>query len=275
MTGVSDAVEIRRRLAELSPEIPWAHYFDLHGVPTISPEKDEKFFRKSQGVTRLAELALHLARSFSEKRSVAGSRILDVASGEGALSFVFAKAGAGEVIGVEGRDLYIQRSRFVAATLGVSGVSFKPGDVRNISVESHGVFDVTLCFGILHHLGKDDFLPFLMNMASVTQDMLVLYTHVATPTSLSEYALSGPVSASGYEGYLLREHAEGATTQQKIDQVRASLDNTFSFWATEESLLRALKRVGFNTVVKVYEPHVFGDYAKRNFRPIIVAKKTG
>lgn len=267
-------VEVRRRLDAMSPEIPWAHYFELAGVPTVSPERDEKFYRKAQGVNRLAELALHLTRQFANERGPRGLRVLDIASGEGALSIAFAKAGAREVRGVEGRELYVQRSTFAAEVLNVGQAKFEFGDVRKISKERQGAFDLTLCFGILHHLGQDDFLPFLKAVADVTSDMLILYTHVSTPAAVADYSLAGPVTvADGLQGYLLREHPEGATNQQKIDQVRASLDNTFSFWATDESLMRALKRVGFDTIVKVYEPHVFGDYANRNFREIIVAKK--
>jgi SAM-dependent methyltransferase len=274
MSAPITAQEVRRRLDEMGPEIPWAHYFEIAGVPTVSPERDEKFYRKAQGVNRLADLALHLTRAFGRNRGPAGLRVLDIASGEGALSIAFAKAGARDVVGIEGRDLYVARSRFVAEALEAPAAKFEQGDVRKISIDRYGSFDLALCFGILHHLGQDDFLPFLKSVADVTKDMLILYTHVSTPEAVRDFSLKGPVTvADSYQGYLFREHPEGATEQQKIDQVRASLDNTFSFWATDESLMRALKRVGFETIVKVYEPHVFGDYANRNFREIIVAKK--
>lgn len=275
--GMSDnatADVVRGRLAELSPEIPWAHYFELSGVPTVSPERDQKFFKKATGINRLASLALHLARTFGAERSIKRTRVLDIASGEGAFSIAFDKAGAEEVVGVEGRELYVRRAQFAAEQLGARATKFQQGDVRRISADSHGVFDLTLCFGILHHLGQSDFLPFLKRIAEVTKDMVIIYTHVSTPAAVADFSLKGPVSVEGdYTGYLFREHLDGATEQQKIDQVRASLDNTFSFWATDESLMRALKAVGFETIAKIYEPHVFGDYANRNFRQITIAKK--
>jgi acyl carrier protein len=56
--------------------------------------------------------------------------------------------------------------------------------------------------------------------------------------------------------------------------VRASLDNTFSFWTTEDSLLRALTHVDFLLVTKVSRPHPFSSYIDRNLRAILVAEKT-
>jgi hypothetical protein len=54
--------------------------------------------------------------------------------------------------------------------------------------------------------------------------------------------------------------------------VRASLDNTFSFWVQEQSLVEALRSAGFKLVLKAMSPHVFG-WEGASYRPILVAKK--
>lgn len=266
--------EFKTRLNELSPDVPWTHYFEVDGVPTVSEKLDQKFFKKAKGLKQLGEICVEIGQNFTAGNTIAGKRILDIACGEGGHSVQFAQAGAKEVIGIEGRSLYVERSNMIAAALGLDQMSVRKGDVRAMDPAELGQFDVTVCFGILHHLGLEDFEPFIQSLADLTTDALLLYTHVSSEQVAKDYKLKGPVkSADGYNGYLFREHKDGASEEEKIAQVRASLDNTFSFWATNESLIKALKNVGFHYVLKVYEPHMFGNIANKNFRQIIVARK--
>jgi hypothetical protein len=271
---LQDQDQIRAALARLDPATPWTHHFNIQGVETISAATNEKFYKKSIGLKKIGELALQYCRVFSEAGGVKGLRVLDVASAEGGQSIAFARAGAREVVGIEGRRLYVDRANFVTAALGVENAKFSLGDVRKIDVGALGEFDFVICSGILHHLGAEDFLPFLKLMGQLTRDTFFLYTHVSNPDSIRDFGLAGPHEiATGITGYLFREHADGATASEKEQQVRASLDNTFSFWATEESLVRALSASGFRFVAKMFEPHAFGGYRDRNIRVIFVAKK--
>jgi 2-polyprenyl-3-methyl-5-hydroxy-6-metoxy-1,4-benzoquinol methylase len=266
--------EIRSGYSRLTPDIPWTHHFDLGPLETISAAQDDKFYRKAIGLKKIGELGCRYAELFTRRGKVAGARILDVASGEGGHSIAFARAGAAEVVGIEGRQLYVDRARFAAKALGVGNVRFERGDVRKISPKEVGTFDFVFCSGILHHLGADDFTGFLETMGTVTADTMMLYTHVSTPASVKMFNLSGPkVLAPGIEGHLFREHSDTADAAERERQVRASLDNTFSFWATEESLINALKRAGFGAIAKIFEPHAFSGYDNRNIRVMFIARR--
>jgi 2-polyprenyl-3-methyl-5-hydroxy-6-metoxy-1,4-benzoquinol methylase len=261
---------IKAALANLQPSIPWAHHFNLHGVETITREYNEQFYNKAQAVKILGQLGLIYYKTFSQGLPLSEARVLDVASAEGGLSVEF--AGAKEVIGIEGRQLYVNRANFVKDTLGLPNVRFVQGDVRKID-PGIGPFDFTICSGILHHLGSNDFFSFLLSMAALTAGTFFLYTHVSAPDAVTKFRLEGPVKADGFDGFHFREHADHATVKQREELVRASLDNTFSFWATEESLVAALKKAGFNFVCKMFEPHAFGGYANRNIRVIFICRK--
>lgn len=272
--NAATAEDIRRGLEELGRGIPWAHHLDLHGIETISREQDEKFYNKAIGLKKISDLGLRLARIYADAHDLSKMRVLDVASGEGGMSIAFAKAGAAEVLGVEGRPLYVERARFAARVLGADNVRFIQGDVRKLDPATLGQFDLVFASGILHHLGQEDFWQFLDSLAKVTKDILFLYTHVSTPDAVKNFRLKGPVTVDhGATGYLFREHADDATTEERVNQVRASLDNTFSFWATEESLLKALSRVGFGVITKVFYPHPFSNYVDQNLRAVLIAKK--
>jgi 2-polyprenyl-3-methyl-5-hydroxy-6-metoxy-1,4-benzoquinol methylase len=266
--------EIEGALKALQPDIPWTHYFQFGELETIRQDINPQFYKKSVGLGRLGELAVRLAGFHTRSGSLKGLRVLDVASAEGGHSLLFAQQGAREVIGIEGRPLYVERSRFAARAFGVGNARFEQGDVRAIDAQTYGAFDLVFCSGILHHLGQDDFWPMIQNLHRLCADTLILYTHVSSPLALKTFRLrpTSPVNGK-YEGHLFQEHAENATAEERERQVRASLDNTYSFWATPESLLGALKDVGFSMVCLVDHPHVFGRHEDRSFRPVIVARR--
>jgi len=272
MQSSLNSVEIRQGLEALEPSIPWAHYFDFgYGIETVSPQ-EEKFYKKAVGLGKLGKILINIAPIICKRGTIEGLRLLDLASAEGMHSIAMAQAGA-NVLGIEGRKLYVERAKFAATVLGTNNVSFQQGDVRKVNPSQVGTFEFVLFSGILHHLGKTDFEPMLKTLASLTEDTLFLYTHVSTLESIERFNLNGPVTTeSNYEGYLFREHKDNATQEDKARKVRASLDNTFSFWATEKSLMDALAKAGFRVIYKLITPHLFG-WEEALYRPLIIARK--
>jgi SAM-dependent methyltransferase len=265
--------EIREGLRRLQPDVPWAHHFDLgFGIETVSPT-EEKFYSKAVGLRKLGDFLVDLVRDHTQRRTFSGLRALDVASGEGAHSIRMAQLGA-DVLGVEGRQLYVDRATFVASVLGFSNVRFRQADVRRVGADDLGKFELVLCSGILHHLGSESFAPMLRTLADLTQDTLVLYTHISTPASVERFRLKGPLTTpSGHQGYLFREHDEKSKPAERLQKVRASIDNPTSFWATEETLLMALREAGFRSIVQLRLPHLFSAYADAAYRPLLVVRK--
>jgi 2-polyprenyl-3-methyl-5-hydroxy-6-metoxy-1,4-benzoquinol methylase len=266
-----DKSQILERMQALDCTTPWAHAYDLgHGIHTIDPS-NEQFVKKAQGLAKLAELLQDVVPHFSRRQTLKGMTVLDLACGEGAHSMALARQGA-KVVGVDGRQLYVDRARFVSEVLAQRDVHFELGDVRNLDESKIGKFELVLCSGILHHLGQADFDAMIRSMARLCADLLFIYTHISTPLSVERHRLQGPVkSERGYEGYLFREHREGASAEEKYRQVRASLDNEHSFWATEESLYAALRSAGFRTIARLIHPHIFGTL-EGSYRPLIIAR---
>jgi len=263
--------EICQQLEALSPETPWAHLFEFApGLYSVT-ESNAQFFKKATGLQRIGELLVQIAKMQVHGHALAGKKVLDLACGEGGHSVLFAQQGA-NVVGVEGRKLYVDRARFAARVVGQPQIQFIQGDVRKLDPQL-GTFDVVVFSGILHHLGIDDFDSMVAELGRLTEDMLLIYTHVATDLSIKSHNLSGPHKTPlGREGYLFREHKDHATAEQREQQVRASLDNTFSFWAREEVLIDALRSAGFPLILKVLTPHPFG-WENASYRPVLIAKK--
>ena len=255
--------EIESGLKRLQPEIAWTHLFKLgESFFTIAPGTP-RYFQKSLGLRIMGQQMLQAIPFITRKGDVRQLRVLDLASAEGGHSIEIAAAGAKEVVGVEGRDLYVERSTFMARCFGLNNVRFLKGDVRKVSPEQLGKFDLVLFYGILHHLAAEDFLPMLKLLRQVTSDTMLLFTHTAGKGADVKFGerLSDTVEIENghFSGRLYREHPEGMSQEQKDKRVRSSLDNNTSFWPSEPSLVKALKEAGFSHISRQMEPTPYGN----------------
>ena len=92
------------------------------------------------------------------KRPISELRILHLACLEGQYAVEFARQGA-QVVAIEGREANIEKARFSKRALGLDNLELIHGDVRDLSRERHGSFDIVLCLGILYHLDRRTFSP--------------------------------------------------------------------------------------------------------------------
>jgi SAM-dependent methyltransferase len=254
--------DAKARLSALQPEVPWANYFDLGGgVATLDPQQ-QTYFRKAVSCKRVADTLVEWIPRCTRRGRIEGLRVLDIACGEGATSIELAARGA-EVVGIDGRQIHVDRANFIAEAFGFGNARFEVGDCRRLDPDAFTGFDLVLFYGILHHLGEGDFLPMLRLLRTLTNDSLIIFMHLGHPDSpYLLQKLDRPVTVDGkYSGYLWREHPAGATPDRVASRIRSSLDNEFSFWPAEHSVLDALRDVGFGYVAKILQPSVFGDPA--------------
>ena len=239
--------------------------------PTISIDRRKREIEDAHGRwtahnVRLAEdvytLAPHLSGNELRARRMLqvvadaarapleGLRILDLGCLEGLFALEFALHGA-EVVGMEAREGNIAKARFAQDCLGLRNVTFLQEDVRDLSSERHGTFDVVLCLGLLYHLDAPDVFEFLARLSEVTRGFLVLDTHIA-PAANVRVEHGGVVHA----GRRIVEHRTSSTQDQRLELLWASLDNPESFWPTRPTLVNDLARAGFTSVTEILHPGV-------------------
>jgi 2-polyprenyl-3-methyl-5-hydroxy-6-metoxy-1,4-benzoquinol methylase len=251
-----DKATIQAELQRLNKKYPekWYHNYHFgHGIRTISDHgPEDNFLIRSDIVMDLIYRFL-CVRSM-EEISARGHRLLDLGSAEGLQSIEAAMHGF-DTVGVEGRELFIERAEFATKVFSLGNVRFVHGDVRKISEDMLGAFDVTLCLGILYHLDREAMLPFFRAVCEMTSHLLIVDTHVDNPASVARYKLGDTSDIEGkYFGRMHFEHPEGLSIQQKLARVRASLDNEKSFWFDYPSLCQILADHGFNYVLDVKRP---------------------
>src|SRR5262249_31676863 len=139
---------------------------------------------------------------------------------------------------------------FVKDALSLSNLDIFQDDVRNLSKEKYGCFDVVLCLGILYHLDVPAVFSFIESIGEVCKDIAIIDTRVAFGPTTS-YVHKG----TKYWGHVVGEgHKRTDTPAEKIKRYWASLDNLMSFVLSKTSLYCLLGRVGFTSVYECYIP---------------------
>ena len=188
------ADEIQRKKEAIEAEHgPWTAYnIDLgHGVQT-APQFACAHLRLRRVVQTIADLS---NKPWTELR------ILDLASLEGIFALEFARHGA-RVVAIEGREANNARARFAGEVLRLENIEFVTDDVRNLSLEKYGQFDVVLCSGILYHLPGEEGCQFVRSIADVCTRLTIIDTHVGLKSNCT-------VSWAGhtYHGTTFSEHS--------------------------------------------------------------------
>jgi 2-polyprenyl-3-methyl-5-hydroxy-6-metoxy-1,4-benzoquinol methylase len=190
---------------------------------------------------------LQITRDFA-RRPLSELRILDLGCGEGVYAIEAGLRGA-EVLALDARTARMEQGAACASRLGLRTVSFRQGDVRRVTIDSVGTFDVVYLLGLLYHLDVPDVFAVLENVHELCGGMLVIDTLISL-TAESRVEWRG----SAYSGRRCREHEDDDTDAVRRSRALKSIDNTFSFRFTRESLLRALQGTGFTSVCECHVP---------------------
>jgi 16S rRNA G527 N7-methylase RsmG len=246
-----DAGQIKQRRQEIVERFgPWTgHNIHLRDdLYTIEPKvvgDEVKLRRITQVVSDIAG------------RPLADLRVLDLGSLEGLYAVELARHGA-SVVAVEIREANIEKIRFAKEALGLDNLEIVCDDVRNLSAEKYGRFDIVLCLGLLYHLDAPDVFHFTKRVAEVCRRAAIFDTHVSLADETSQ-AYDG----EEYWGMDFLEHRDDETEEEKKKKLWASAGNPKSFWLTKPSLNNLLSRVGFTSVYECYNPSEINKPADR------------
>ena len=186
------------------------------------------------------------------KKPFTECRVLDLACLEGHYGIEFALHGA-TVVGIEGRAASVAKCEFAARELNLERAQFFQDDVRNLSVEKYGRFDIVICSGLLYHLPARDAWRLLQSMHAVCTGLLIIDTFIALASQRTV-----DINGATCHGHIYNEHEEGDSAEEKAKKLWASLDNNASFWFTEPSLINMLSKLGFTSTLDVITPHMPG-----------------
>lgn len=193
----------------------------------------------------------HRTRIIESIYPVAGRSFLDVGANDGVEAQALAIRGASRAVALEGKRSRWEWAAKGGEALGLSNYEAVLGDARVTDELGLGTFDCVCCFGFLYHMSN----PYnvLKRLAHVTGDLLLLETHIA-PEPWTERDL-----LPKHQGVLLRGtrtlYLDGAQFEGRVcihrgdpAKTQGSLDETWTYWLTAASLVKALTRSGFSVV---------------------------
>jgi 2-polyprenyl-3-methyl-5-hydroxy-6-metoxy-1,4-benzoquinol methylase len=216
-------------------------------VRPLSDEAYRIFEEKGKGnsvkVRRIIQITTDLAgHEFHQLK------ILDLGCGEGVYALEAGLRGA-QVLAIDARPERLEQGRQIAQQLNLSNVQFIQDDVRHISKEKLGEFNVVYFLGLLYHLDIPDVFQVVEKVYELCRGFAIIDTHI----SLDAY-LKVDYKNVEYFGSKYKEHSKTDPVEVKAARQLASLDNKESFWFSQESLIRLLYNTGFTTVFVCHAP---------------------
>jgi SAM-dependent methyltransferase len=198
----------------------WHYEFDLNGVrtPITNPEFANRHReRKRYFVDPLVSLC---------GGSLAGKRILDLGCNAGFWSLAALEAGADFVLGVEGRQMYMDQAQLVFETKGVDQdrYRFLVGDLFELDLDSEAPFDIVLCLGLLYHVSKP--MSLFERVSAWNTDILLVDT-----------------TLSLLPGAYLR------VTEEKPEDRLTAVDHVTVFVPTRQAVAKLAREVGYSVVM--------------------------
>ena len=189
----------------------WHYQFDLRG--NLTPIRKERQINRHQ--QRKKHFFDPLVQLFGG--SLAGKRVLDLASNAGFWSFNSIQAGCDYVLGVEGRQMHVDQANFVFDVKEVEKdrYDFVLGDIFETDFQQYGNFDVVLCLGLMYHVSKH--VELLEKISEVNDDVLIIDTTLSKlPGSVLEVVRQHPDNPMDAVDYALAMHP---TKQAMLDLV--------------------------------------------------------
>jgi SAM-dependent methyltransferase len=224
-----------------------------HNIPITATESTLGPGSELIGENRRTVAIKSLVRRFFGPRAIS---VLDLGALEGGLSFEMAREGW-NATGVEGREANFRKAQLIASYYALPNLRFVQKDVKELTPEVDGTFDVILCCGLLYHL--DEPIAHLRQLSSLLADdgLLFLDTHVAPDEHAARYrtheaSLSEEVmvteSDQHYDGRWWTEPAAGDLKER----MWSAISNERSLWLSRRSLIRALYHSGFGAIHELF-----------------------
>lgn len=218
---------------------------------TERPYIREFFFdgKQSEDTTYRTPMVKHFV-------NLSGKTFFDPGTCDGCEGRSLAIHGAKKVTSVEGKMKYLEQAIAARDYYKVHNQELIQGDVRVMDENTFGLFDYTICFGLLYHMENP--FNFLKRMNRVTKDSMFLETHVAPHNWLIlNRKIQRLIDTNRYmkvrmdaEDFECVEVTQGG---KHPSLNKGNLDSFNTYWLTKSSLDKAIQNSGWKIEYCIYD----------------------
>ncbi len=180
--------------------------------------------------------------------TIEGKSVIDIGCFTGAHAAIYAKAGAGKVLGIDAKEANISKCKTL---YDLPNLRFETVDCRDLQI-SH--FEWISAFGIFYHLDNPTELLNIIRELMGEDSYALIDTHVAIdgiqwPAKEAFLENNAVVTKEfgllSYKGKIYTEFPPETSQENKDRLRRAAYDNATSFWFTIASLEQVFADYGF------------------------------
>jgi SAM-dependent methyltransferase len=208
-----------------------------------------------EGVDALGDVRLDLAVDACGG-AIEGRTVVDLGCLEGGFTLAFAQRGARHALGIEAREVSVQRCELARSLLGIDTAEFVCGDIRD-ELGRRDRFDLVFAAGILYHVADPAML--LRAMRAACDGVALIDTHVADESAPSHGCSEVVTRRFGdrqYRGRMFPEYAPESSAAEVEEYLWAAWGDSDAFWPLEDELVRMILDAGFASAEKVEIDHV-------------------
>ena len=165
-------------------------------------------------------------------------RILELGPLEGGNTIILEKLNPSRIVSIEARvDSYI-KCCLIKNIYNLKLTKFYLGDIRDVSFNDYGTFDIAFIAGVLYHLDN----PYLLlkQLSTVVNNVVIATHHADVDSPSSKIQTTILKTDSGdYKGKLFSEG--------NLNDPNCGIQE-YSFWPYKDELLRMCRDVGFKNI---------------------------
>lgn len=184
---------------------------------------------------------------------VADKRILELGPLEGAHTYLLERAGAAEVLAIEGHLRAYLKCLVTKELLDLRAARFVCGDFVPYLHETRDRFDVVIASGVLYHMVNP--VELIARVAAVTE-AAYFWTHYydealfrAEPSTAARVVEPESADHQGYRHVLHRHNYRSAAETRGF----CGGNRPYAYWLTRDDVIGALRFFGFGRVEIAYE----------------------
>lgn len=222
-----------------------------HKIKFVSDEGEIVYTKPGEGngnrelMNRLSQVVVDI---YGDIKNLS---FIDLACLEGLHGMNFAAMGAKKVAFLEPRKTSMDRTKFAIDVLKLNNCVCFQDDMRNLSKEVHGLYDIVICFGVIYHFRVPEVFDIIKKVKDIA-NKAVIFDAVFIPDD--KITKSYNYDGNEYFGHIWDEDFQKEGLWGPYDASLKEREIMKSWKFSFPSFIKYLTNIGFGSVYDICSP---------------------